>query len=352
MLRKRLLGRTGVRATEIGLGGIPMIRSSFDKAVKIVHRALDLGVNFLDTARAYRDSEAKMGAVLRTRRDECFLATKSAQRTREAAYEELTVSLKELQTDKVDLWQLHDVSTPRCFEEVTGPGGALEAGKQARDEGKCDFIGVTSHSVPVLEELIESDEFDTIMCVYNLAISDTNDRVMPLAKERNIGVIVMKPLSGGIFFRTGATKAEPAVAPVAAWNFVLMNPNVDVALAGARWIRDIEQAVRCSRRFAALTGEEIAEHTAQAAAIGEDVCRDCRYCEICPEQIPIPAMMQVADRARAFPYEWPKYREQYAAFRPQADACTECRACEEACPFDLPIVERLKRMHARLTRPM
>jgi hypothetical protein len=329
-----------------------MIRSTFNRAVKIVHRALDLGVNFLDNARSYRDSEAKMGAVMRTRRDECFLATKSAQRTREAAYEELTVSLKELQTNKVDLWQLHDVSTPRRFEEVMGPGGALEAAKQARDEGKCDFIGVTSHSVPVLEQLIESGEFDTIMCVYNLAISDTNRRVMPLAKERNIGVIVMKPLSGGIFFRMAPEGAEPPIPPQAAWRFVLMNPNVDVALAGARWLRDIEQAVRCSRRFALLTGDQIAQYTAKAKAFGEDVCRDCRYCEGCPEQIPIPAMMQLADRARAFPYEWPKYREEYAAFRPQADVCTECGACEESCPFDLPIIERLKQIHRRLMRPM
>ncbi|MGD8237746.1 MAG: aldo/keto reductase [Armatimonadota bacterium] len=352
MLNKRLLGTTGFEATEIGLGGIPMIRSSFDKAVKIVHRALDLGVNFLDTARGYRDSEAKMGAVMRTRRDECFLATKSAQRTREAAYEELTVSLKELQTDKVDLWQLHDISTPRRFEEALGAGGSLEAAQQARDEGKCDFIGVTSHSVSVLEQLIESGEFDTIMCVYNLAITDTKDLVMPLAKERGVGVIVMKPLSGGIFFRTDGGDGAPAVTAEPAWNFVLMNPNVDVALAGARWLKDIEQAVRCAKRSTPLTGSEIERHTAKARAIGEDVCRDCRYCEICPEDIPIPAMMQLADRGRAFPYEWPKYREEYAAFRPPADACTECGACEESCPFDLPIVQRLKQIHERLTRPV
>jgi len=352
MIRKRLLGGTGLEATEIGLGGIPMIRSSFDKAVKIVHRALDLGVNYLDTARNYRDSEAKMGAVMRTRRDECFLATKSSAGTKEAALAELAVSLKELQTDKLDLWQLHDVSTPRRYEEVMAPGGALEAAKQARDEGKCDFIGITSHSVPVLEQAIESGEFDTIMCVYNLAIGDTGDRVMPLAKERNVGVAVMKPLSGGIFFRMAREGAADTITPEAAWNFVLMNPNVDVALAGARWIKDIEQAARCSRRFAALTGDEIREHTTRARALGEDVCRDCRYCESCPEEIPIPAMMQIADRGRAFPYEWPKYRDEYAGLRPQADVCTECGACEESCPFDLPIMERLRHLHERLTRPM
>ncbi len=329
-----------------------MIRSSFDRAVKIVNRALDLGINYLDTARAYRDSEAKMGAVMRTRRDECFLATKTAQRTKEDALEDLAVSLKELQTDKVDLWQLHDLSTPSRYDEATGPGGALEAAKQARDEGRCDFIGMTSHSIPMAEQAIESGEFDTIMCVYNLAISDTGERILPLARQRNVGVVVMKPLSGGIFFRMGKHESAPAVSPEAAWNFVLMNQNVDVALAGARWLKDIEQAARCSRKPQPLTQEEIAQHTASATALGEDVCRDCRYCEGCPEEIPIPAMMQLADRGRAFAYEWPKYREEYAAMRPHADVCTKCGACEESCPFDLPIIQRIAQVHGRLTRPM
>ncbi|MFQ6098863.1 MAG: aldo/keto reductase, partial [Armatimonadota bacterium] len=249
-----------------------------------------------------------------------------------------------------DVMQLHDVSTERRYEQVMRPGGALEALKKARDRGMCRFIGMTGHNTSVLLEAIETGEFDTVMCVYNLAIHEVGERLLPRCKELGVGVVIMKPLSGGIFFRLKTRRGNLKIPPEAAWRFVLSNPNVSVALARAKWLKDVHQAVRAARRWKPLTPKQADKYVALARSLGEDVCRDCRYCEDCPEGIPIPTIMQMIDEARAYPYEWPRYMRAYAGLEPKADVCTECGACERSCPFNLPIVERLKKVHERFAR--
>jgi predicted aldo/keto reductase-like oxidoreductase len=347
VVRTRPLGKTGFDATEIGLGGIPIIGIPFEKAIRIVHRALDRGINYIDTARAYGDSEAKIGAVMRTRRDECFLATKTHAASAKEAREHLETSLRELQTDYVDLWQLHDVSTRERFHNMTKRRGTLEAAKRAQREGKCRFIGVSSHNNDLLLEIMDLGEIDTILCVYNLGVHGTGERVIPTAKEKGIGVVVMKPLSGGIFFR----RKDSKITPRDAWRFVLGNPDISVALAGAKLMRDVEQAVRASRTFKPLTKAEERRLIKAAQSLGEDICRNCGYCRDCPQGIPIPAIMQLYDDSRVYPYEWPRHRTTYATLSPQADACEECGKCVEACPFDLPIMDRLKEAHRRFSLP-
>jgi len=352
MPRKRLLGRTGVMVTEVGLGGIPIMRVGFDKAERIIDRALDRGMDYIDTARVYGDSEAKFGQVMRRRRDECFLATKTVGRTADAAAAELDVSLKELQTDHLDLWQLHDVSTQALWDQVMGPGGALEAAKRARDAGRTRFIGMSAHNVITLEQAVESGEFDAILLVYNLAVSDTAG-VIRKAREAGVGVAIMKPLSGGIFFGLLKDKhpGNP-VTPRIAWRYVLGNEDLSVACVGAQTLRDVEEAMRASNAFLPLSGKEAAPYIAQAQGLGQDVCRDCRYCRDCPVGIDVPAMMQLMDRQRAFAYEWPRHRMVYQRLDPQADVCTKCGACEESCPFDLPIMARIEKAHAALSQPV
>ncbi len=352
MIRKRKLGRTGFDVAEVGLGGIPMMRVDFDKAAAIVNRALDRGVNYLDNARAYDDSEAKFGQVMKDRRDECFLATKTHNHDRGGALQCLKESLEALQTDYLDLWQVHDVSTHERWETVMGPDGALKAARQAQSEGRARFVGLSGHNIDILQKAVDSGEFDVVLCVYNLGVFDTAD-VIKAARARDIGVAIMKPLSGGIFFKhLKAEEAERQITPEIAWRFVLSNPDISVALSGAQELRDIDQAVDASERFAPLSPEEARSYQELAVSLGEDVCRDCRYCRDCPAEIEIWTIMQMMDRARVYSYEWPKFRKTYAALAVKADECTDCGQCEEACPFDLPIRERLQKAHERFNQPV
>ncbi len=354
MPRMRPFGNTGIEVSEVGMGGIPIMRvDDMDEAARLVHHAIDRGINYFDSARGYKDSEAKFGLVMKDRRDEVFLATKTQGRTKEEALTHLDESLGALQTDHLDLWQFHDISTSERWEQVMGPGGALEAAKEAKAEGKARFIGITSHSIPVLQKAIECGEFDSVLCVYNLGINDTDEPVIKAAAAAGMGVAIMKPLSGGIFFRhMKAQEAEKQITAEAAWRYVLGNPDISVALAGVQEQRDIDQAVDISETFRPLSPGETDEYVQLAQALGEDVCRDCRYCSECPQEIEVWRIMQMLDRARAYPYEWPKFRTEYAQMEVKADACEECGSCEESCPFDLNIVERLKKAHEQFNRPV
>lgn len=347
-LRKRRLGRTGFMATEIGLGGIPVMQvQDLDEAAGLIAYALDQGINYIDTARAYGDSEKKFGLALKGRRHEVFVATKTNAYDYDTAWRYLETSLSELQTDYVDVWHMHDISTRDRWDQIRAKDGALRAAHEARDQGLIRYIGVTSHNDDLLLECMQTGEFDVILCVYNLAIHSSGEKCLPYAHEHDIGVTIMKPLSGGIFFR----REETYVDPLKAWHFVLQNPYVSVALAGFKNRRDIDQAIEASTTFQPLAEDEIKELVERARFLGEDVCRACGYCKDCPAEIPIPEIMRIADEARVFSYEWPRFRREYAVIQPKADACLDCGQCEERCPFNLNIRERLRMVHQHFAQP-
>jgi len=347
-IKKRILGRTGVEVTELGFGGIPIIPLPQDKAVRILHRALDRGINYLDTARAYGTSETKIGEVMKTRREECFLATKTHFYGAQEARQALKTSMKELQTNVIDLYQIHDLSSRERYEKAMGKGGALEELFRARDRGRVRFLGVTGHNIELLMEALDSGHFDAILCVYNLAIPDAKDVLLPKAQSMNVGVAVMKPLSGGALFALSKNR----ITPHEALRFVLSNPNITTALGGAKLIRDIEQNVRIAKTYLPMTEQEATPLVEMAKKLGEAVCRNCRYCENCPEHIPVPTIMQLFDHSKAFGYEWPKHRKIYAALPVKADVCTQCGACEKSCPFKLPVRQRLAQAHKRFNQPV
>jgi predicted aldo/keto reductase-like oxidoreductase len=349
-IRKRQLGRTGAVVSEIGLGGIPLMRvEDLEEAARLINYALDRGINFIDTARAYGDSEKKFGLVMKERRAEVFLASKTHAYDYDTAWRYLETSLSELQTDHLDLWQMHDISTEERWEAIFAPQGAMRAARQAQEQGLVRFVGLSGHNDALLLRAVKSGEFDTVLLVYNLAIHSAAEQVIPAAQEYQVGVMVMKPLSGGIFFR----RQETYVDPIKALHFVLMNEGISVACIGFENQRDIDQAVQASLSFQPLAPAEIEEMVRRVRFLGEEVCRDCGYCQqVCPAQIPIPTIMHIYDEARVFSYEWPRFRRTYGALTTKADACQDCGACEEKCPFDLKIRERLKWVHGQFNQPV
>jgi hypothetical protein len=224
----------------------------------------------------------------------------------------------------------------------------MRAAHEARDQGLIRFIGVSSHNDDVLLRLMQTGEFDVILCVYNLAIHSTGEACLPYAAEHDIGVTIMKPLSGGVFFR----REETYVDPMKAWHFVLMNPHVTVGCAGFSNQRDIDQALEAAATYQPLAPKETEELVARARYIGEDICRACGYCRECQAGIAIQDIMRIADEGRLFSYEWPRFRREYAALEPKADACLDCGDCEEKCPFDLPVRERIRAVHQHFGRPL
>jgi len=351
-VRTAKLGRTGLEVLRLGCGGIPIIHVPFDDAVAVVRAALDAGVNYFDNARAYGDSEEKMGTALEGRRDEIVLATKTHARDAAEALEHIETSLRSLRTDRVDILQLHDVSTIGDYDKVMGPGGALEAAKKAQEQGKTRFIGMSSHNPDCLRRAIASGEFDTVLLTYNIGTLWT-EPIMAEAQKKDVGVVVMKPMSGGAFFRLSAEQEDsmPTITPEETLRFVLLNQDVDVALSGFKQLDEVPQNMAVLDNLKPLSEEDRARLIKFGEDIGQVYCRGCTYCMPCTVEIDIPAVLAILDHSERFSYEWPTHRRKYAELEVKPTECAECGECEERCPFDVPIMERLKKAAEKFDKP-
>jgi hypothetical protein len=251
-LPKRPLGRTGHEVTIVSLGGVKYNQRSEAHAVEVVNRALDLGINYIDTAHSYSDSERKIGLVLKDRRDEVFLATKSTQRGRDGMRREIEQSFERLQTDRLDLVQVHDLHTEEQLAQVTGPDGALRAIEEYRDAGSVRFIGVTGHRYPeLLAKALREYPFDTILVslgAMQAAVRPFYDTVMPAARERGVGVVGMKVMAHGWFGEAGLAAD--------ALRFVMGSDGVATALVGVDDVEQLEQNVRVARENRPLIDAE------------------------------------------------------------------------------------------------
>jgi aryl-alcohol dehydrogenase-like predicted oxidoreductase len=258
---RRPLGRTGVEVTQFALGGEGVLRTHgrMSEAVAVIHRALDLGVNYCDTAPAYAGSLDYYGAALGERRDQVFLASKTHDRTRDGSLRLLDESLKRLRTDRLDLWQLHDLRTPGDLKAVFGRGGALEALVQARQEGRVRFLGLTGHHDPaILLDAIGRFDFDTVLVALNAADSHRlpfASSVLVEAARRGMGVIGMKVYAAGMLVRAG----EHGLNPSQAMGYVLNLPGVSTVVIGCSSPEEVEQNARIARDFRPLAPETVAD---------------------------------------------------------------------------------------------
>lgn len=252
-LPTRLLGKTGVRVTTIGLGGgrLPML--SDDDAVRLVEAAYDAGINFFDNARGYGDgrSERIYGRALRGKRQRIFLTSKTTERTRAGAERQLEESLRNLQTDYLDLWQVHGISPMQEVEQVFAVGGALEAFVRAKKEGKARFIGFTGHHDPeVHAAMLERFDFDTIFMPLHAAdphYLSFEKRVLARAVEKNMGITAMKVVGNAMLLR--------AVTVDECLRYVLSLP-VACAIMGCTTPGQLEDNLRVVRSFSPLNEEE------------------------------------------------------------------------------------------------
>ena len=257
-LPTRPLGNTGHEVTLFALGGEGVLRTHgrTQEAVRVIHRALDHGVNYCDTAPAYESSMDYYGAALGERRREIFLASKTHNRTRDGSLRLLEDSLRRLRTDHLDLWQLHDLRTMRDLDVIFSKGGAIEALVEARDEGRVRFLGITGHYDPtILLEAMRRFDFDTLLVALNAA--DVHrlsfiETVLPAAARRDMGVIGMKVYGAGtlvrrhgLFGRVGGS----GLSTDEAMGYVLSLPTVSTVVIGCQISAEVDDNGRIAREF-------------------------------------------------------------------------------------------------------
>ena len=325
----RVLGKTGLNISRMGFGGIPIQRIDTEGTKVLMHKLVEAGVNYIDTARVYTVSEQYLGYALEGIRDKFILATKSMARTREAMAKDIDISLSNLKTDYIDLYQVHN-PTAEQLEAVCAPGGALEALLEAKEAGKIGHIGVTIHHVEVFRMALELPWVETIMFPYNIVETQGEDLIAKCT-EKNIGFIDMKPLAGGAI--------EDATL---AMRYVCANPNVSVVIPGMADIAELEQNLAAVNDTAPLSAGEKEKMEAIRKSLGTQFCRRCNYCAPCTVGIPISAVFLFQGYLERYGLQgWAKDR--YAALNVKASACIECGACEPRCPYNLPIRQMLKK---------
>jgi len=340
MVEKRRLGRTGLKVTQIGFGGIPIDKKSRREAEEAVQRAVDLGINFYDTARAYGTSEEKIGLALsKCRGQPAFhLASKTYQRDKAGALADIERSLKNLRVQKIDLFQLHQVDDEDTLKKVLGPRGALAGLKEAKRSGRIDWIGVTGHRPHVLCKAIETEEFDTVQAPLNIVdhyIFDTEKTLLPLARSLDLGIIAMKPLAGGVLKEVSR-----------ALQFAL-SLDVDVVIPGLGSASEVEGAAAVGSSYRPLSSSELKRLLEEVKELGNEFCRQCGYCLPCPAGIDIPFIFRLEgcyDRYDA--REWA--RRQYRSLTAKVEKCEECGECEPRCPYRLPISQKLRKAERKL----
>ena len=324
----RVLGKTGLKISRMGLGGIPIQRIDAEGTKQLVHQLMDAGVNYIDTARGYTVSEQYLGYALEGIRDKFVLATKSMSRTKEAMAKDIDISLGNLKTDYIDLYQVHNPNMAQ-LEQVVGEGGALEALLEAKAQGKIGHIGLTAHSVEVFEKALELDWVETIMFPYNI-VETQGEALIKKCAEKNIGFVDMKPLAGGAI--------EDASL---AMRFLVSNPDVTVVIPGMADAKEIEQNLAAGENTAPLTAEEQKKVEEVRQILGTQFCRRCNYCAPCTVGINIPSVFLFQGYLDRYGLaDWAKDR--YGAMAVKASACVECGACEPRCPYGLPIRQMLK----------
>jgi len=327
-LEYRILGKTGIEISRLGFGGIPIQKIDAEGTKKLIYDLIKEGVTFIDTARAYTVSEEFLGYALDGVREKFVLATKSMARTRDLMAKDIDISLKNLRTDYIDLYQIHNPS-PKDFDAVMANGGALEALLEAKASGKIGHIGITLHSVELFEKALELSWVETIMFPYNI-VETQGEELIAKCQEKNIGFICMKPLAGGAIDD-----------PITAMRFIVSNQNVTVVIPGMADSSEISQNASVVSDTSPLTKLEKEKIAKIREILGTNFCRRCNYCAPCSVGINISSVFLLEGYYSRYNLkDWATAR--YENLEKTASDCIGCGACEARCPYNLPIREMLK----------
>ena len=330
------LGRTGLKISRLGFGGIPIQRIDAEKAKELLDAVRAAGINFIDTARGYTVSEELIGAAIEGHRDEFVLATKSMARDKASMARDIEISLKNLRTDHIDLYQIHNCP-PEQLEQVCSDEGALAALLEAKAAGKIGHIGITAHSAETFAKALELDWVETIMFPYSI-VENQGEELMAKAKAKTIGFIDMKPMAGGAI-----ENSDLAI------RYICANPNVSVVIPGMYSVEEVAKNAAAAENTAAFTAEELAAIEKIRKELGTTFCRRCGYCAPCPQGINIPSNFLFVNYKRKYGLgDWAMDR--YWSMPNTAQDCVKCGACEAKCPYNLPIRDMLEKVAVEMKK--
>jgi aryl-alcohol dehydrogenase-like predicted oxidoreductase len=320
------LGRTGIVVSRTGFGALPIQRVSEAEACALLRRAYDAGVTFFDTARMYTDSEHKIGLALADVRDEIVIATKSMARDRKTLLEQLETSLRELRTDHVDVYQLHNPASV----DYDDPDGAYAGIVEAREKGLVRFLGLTNHRLPIAMEAAASGRFDTIQFPLNFLASADDLTLIDACRANGVGLIAMKAMSGGLIRR-----------PDAAFAFLRQCDNV-LPIWGVQRMAELDEFLAYEADPPTLDAEMLRLIESERAELSGGFCRACGYCQPCPAGIPIETAARLSLLMARAPYE-PFLTDEFREQMERIEDCTECGHCRSNCPYGLDTPALLRR---------
>ncbi|MGV8980784.1 aldo/keto reductase [Clostridium sp.] len=321
------LGRTNLMVTRSGFGALPVQRVSFEEAKNILRKAYDNGINFFDTARAYSDSEEKIGHSLSDVRNDIIIATKSHAKDRKTLLEHLQISLKNLKTDYVDILQLHN---PDVLPDPEDPEGLYAGLLEAKEKGLVRFIGITNHKIKNAMDAAASGLYDTVQFPLSSLSADIDLNLIEECKKRNVGLIAMKALSGGLI--TNAASA---------FSFLRQFDNV-VPIWGIQRETELDQFISLEKNPPTLDDSMWSIINKDRAELSGDFCRACGYCLPCPAGIEIPTCARISLLLRRAPYEG-FLEDSFKEKMELINNCIECGHCKNHCPYKLDTPNLLKR---------
>jgi predicted aldo/keto reductase-like oxidoreductase len=325
-MKQITLGRTGITVPQNAFGALPIQRVSQETAVALLRRAYEGGMRYFDTARAYSDSETKVGIAFEGMRDKVFIASKTQAKTPEKFWEDLETSLRELRTDYIDVYQFHCVK--QCWRPEDGTG-MYECMLEARAQGKIRHIGVTAHLIAVAEELVASGLYETLQFPFSYISTERDLALAKACEAADMGFIAMKGLAGGLL-----TNAEACMA------FMLRHKALPIW--GVQRETELEQWLSFFDREPELTPELEAVVEADRASLAGAFCRGCGYCMPCTVGITINQCARMAQMVRRAPSQvW--LSEHWQAEMARIDDCIECGLCRSRCPYGLEIPALLRR---------
>ena len=321
-----ILGRTGITTGRSGFGALPIQRLTVEAAVNLLHKALEHGFTFFDTARAYSDSEEKLGRALGDRRTSAVIATKTNATTRTEVLTSLETSLQKLRTDYVDILQLHN---PNPLPDSDDPESAYAGLLEARRRGMTRFIGISNHGFDLALKAVQSGRYDTLQYPLSSLSNEKDLSIIDVCRKHDCGLIAMKAIAGGLIANVATTFA-----------FLRQYDNV-LPIWGIQREAELEQFVALEADPPNLDAALRAQIERDRRELSGKFCRGCGYCMPCAANIPINWAARMSLLLRRAPSQT-FLTEEWAEKMERIDACTACGACTSRCPYGLDTPNLLK----------